>query len=464
MPYVIRLFLFGCILTSCIKDEVAVAVDTADRAADLFRSSKAAGVVPSYWSVGDEIGISAYNPKIGKAYPGFAHKRYRTADGYTFTPYSDEDCIFYPSNGGAVDFVAYFPYRSGITNNMYEIDVTDQMSLKDIDFMYSDNAKGKNKHSMVADLAFNHRLTKIVIEISPGTGLTEEELHGMHISLDGFFRHAAFDLSADILHISGDRGAIVMNTDGISSEAIVLPGASPDAQIVITTAEGNVYTTPLPEFDFRPGTLYRYRVSINRTEITIDTVHITDWLGTQDPQGVGPSVGTAYDVGDYFPNPSDPATAIGVVYWLFPGSNGRAGKILSFDTSQKAWSTNNTDEIRAVSIVSGWVNMNAALTVDPTLAVFPAFGWCVGLGEGWYLPSRYELHVLREEWGRHAASIDAALTAAGGEPLSESDVYLSSSECRDFAESMAESYTFSTKGWSSDDKTTPLRVRAVKAF
>ena len=449
------------LLVSCKKDDVRVAVNIDDVAVNIIESSIRNSTV---WSPEDIIGISAYISETNHIYDGLSHKQYQTFENGLFSPLTDMDKIIYPLNGDKIDFIAYYPYKPDIVNDSYKIDISDQTSLKAIDFLYSNSTKGKNKYSTSVDLAFNHQLSKIVIDAIPGNGFTEEDLKGISISLAGFHYSADFDLLTGSLYPHTEKAPIKMNTIGFRNEAIVLPGAFYDVSVSVILPGAYIYRTYLPSTNFLPGTIYHYRAKVNKTEVEIYNINIADWMGADEQPGVGSITETTYNVGDYYPNPSDSATAIGVVYWLSPGSNGKSGKIISFDTSEKAWSINNTQVINAVSIVSGIVNTNAAIITDPTLQNFPAFKWCTEKGEGWYLPGRYELHILREQWGNNESIINNAIAAVSGKILHETDIYLTSSENKDSPHNMAESYSFSSKGWPSDDKTTLQKVRAIKMF
>ena len=462
---ILSILLSASVLVSCGKEDPVMPVDTADRAITAFKSLMVGSSKNvSEWHKDDTIGISAYASGTNRIYGDLAHRRYQTSGSGLFVPLTSDDEIFYPMSNSALDFVAYHPYKTNIVNDVYRIDVNDQSSLKVIDFLYSDNVKGKNKKTPELEFIFNHRLSKIVIEAIPGNGLTEANLRSMSVTIGKIHHQATFDLSRGTLQTFGDKISVVMNTTGFRSEAIVLPGEASNVSITVTLAGSEVYRALLPTANFHAGTAHRYRAEINKTEMEIHPMAIDDWLIDENTYDAGIPNTVVYSVGDYYPAPSDPATAIGVVYWLSPGSDGQSGKILSFDTSEKMWSVNNTQIIDAVSIVSGVVNTNRALMANPTLQNFPAFRWCADKGAGWYLPARYELHILREQWGNNEVAINNAITTAGGEILSGTDIYLTSSESKIYPANMAESYSFYDKGWPFNYKTTLQRVRAVKVF
>jgi len=52
----------------------------------------------------------------------------------------------------------------------------------------------------------------------------------------------------------------------------------------------------------------------------------------------------------------------------------------------------------------------------------------------------------------------------GGETLSATDIYLSSSESRYYPNNNVETYHFNNKEWPTTTKTTPIKIRAAKNF
>ncbi|NLX81658.1 MAG: hypothetical protein GXZ03_08865, partial [Proteiniphilum sp.] len=119
------------------------------------------------WDEGDAIGIYALKGGTTLSNGVFDEKsniKYVTevGDGH-FKPASTE--IMLPSTG-TYDFVAYYPYQSDMTNNIYQIDISNQANQGDIDLLYSDNAKGHTYDKPNAKLDFNHMLSMITLNIT----------------------------------------------------------------------------------------------------------------------------------------------------------------------------------------------------------------------------------------------------------------------------------------------------------
>jgi hypothetical protein len=285
---------------------------------------------------------------------------------------------------------------------------------------------------------------QIVITVSPGNGLKASLLHNMSLCIDG-----------------AQPQSLAMHTKGLRSEAFLLPLPAPQAQLLIRFAKNRIFEAPLPNTNFLPGIRYEYQAIVHKAGLETEAINVA---GQQEAEYAPAPDERAYQIGDYYPHPKDSATAIGVVYWLRPGSRGKRGKMLSLHTAEKAWSLNNTKPISALSLFSGLVNMNAVLAEDAGRARFPAFFYCAHMGPGWHLPSHHELRILQEQWDVHSPRINRALQAAGGQMLSGDACYWSSTESKDNPARKADIYSFYSKSGASTDKTTVQKVLAIKIF
>ena len=429
-----------------------------------FSSDAGEPGLQTIWVAGDAIGISAYVSGYNTIYSGYINREYRMADTGLFSPSADGDIILHPSAGVSLDFVAYYPYRAG-TLDLYMIDLSDQSSQKAVDILYSNNAKNRTRDSEKIEFVFNHILSKIIIYPQPGDGIAAEDLHGMSIAIDSIYREAVLDLRDGSVEAFGTKKSIITNTSatGDMSKAILLPGAS-DAWLTVKLANQGEYRAKFPDNHiFNAGTISYYNVTISRTGIVLTPVEILDWAGTDELPDKSTAMEIVYKSGDFYPNPTDPGTAIGIVYWVSAASHGREGKIASFYTTESQWGTYEQGSY-GTSITNGRVNLNIVSLLDPSLQQFPAFQWCTQLGEGWYLPARYELHIMHELWLANREDINNNILSAGGDIFAADDIYLASSESRSYSTTMAERYSFEDKGWPSIDKAATCRVRAIKQF
>ena len=100
-----------------------------------------------------------------------------------------------------------------------------------------------------------------------------------------------------------------------------------------------------------------------------------------------------YRVGDYY----NDGVREGVVFEV--SADGRHGKIVSMKQSagHLQWSIDWYEMeylIGADSETDGAANMAKVKAISGWREKYPAFAWCADLGEGWYLPSKEELHTI----------------------------------------------------------------------
>ena len=371
---VLTLTIATFILNACSREnnEIAPVRENTDMLFFKTSTPASAGNHVAGWLVDDVIGISVYRANTNDIYSDNNHKQYVTNGDGVFAPVLGSNGVAYPANGDTVDIVAYYPYQENITDNLYQIDLSEQSQQRAIDFLYSNNIKNTNTETK---LVFSHQLSKIRINATPGNGITKEDIAGLSISITGVYSNATFNLRDGTLLPYGEKTFLKMKTDKDSdqSEAIVLPCSSDNVEIKVVLSNGTTYVSKFSDIDFEAGRVHQYTLTVHKAKISISSSIITDWEGLEEPPGGGFTEDILYQVGDYYPNPSDPSTAIGVVFWTTPGYEGRAGKILSFDTSIGAWSIENSFPTTISSIINGVLNMAVAKAFSQTLDRFPAF-------------------------------------------------------------------------------------------
>lgn len=189
--------------------------------------------------------------------------------------------------------------------------------------------------------------------------------------------------------------------------------------------------------------------------------------GGSEPGGENPPAEvTTYKVGDYYHE----GLAKGIVYEV--DEAGTSGMIVSLDEATLMWSTEYDIITGAVEVTmeDGHVNCEAIKSLIPTWATtYPAIAWCMKKNPGsltsWYLPAGHELERLWMATHEIQDTINAALVANGGTPLSfgPSDIYWSST---DAGPAIAYAYSFETGeiDYYYCDKKLKNRVRSVRKF
>lgn len=280
--------------SSCKKDNNQGAELPASTKAVTFTSSINGQIltkaVNNKWDVNDAIGVFM---KTGTGLSNVlaANKSYTTTAGDgEFKPSATDQNINYPETG-SVDFVAYYPYKSTLTNNIYPVDVTSQSNQPAIDLMYSNNATGLSKTSTVANLSFAHQLAKIEFTVKNGYGVSD--LTGLTAALNSVNTKADFDLATGTLanpSQSADLAAkVTAQTGSTLVEAIVLPVADASGKVVTFTLPSGKFTLTLPaNTKFDAGKRYTFDIELRNGTAPVPVAvalkaTITDW--TTVPSG-----------------------------------------------------------------------------------------------------------------------------------------------------------------------------------
>jgi formylglycine-generating enzyme required for sulfatase activity len=174
-------------LSACVKEELIgyVEMEPTSLQAVKFssRQSKSAPtkVEGNNFSNGDRIGIfmltkeEVTEPEERTVFDWHAENRmYLASSSGDFAQASPEHTIYYPESTPVSDlqFIAYYPYKEdllahelGSKHTVYRIDVANQETPEEIDFLYAQTGKGLTSYSESVRLHFQHVLSKIVINV-----------------------------------------------------------------------------------------------------------------------------------------------------------------------------------------------------------------------------------------------------------------------------------------------------------
>ena len=166
-----------------------------------------------------------------------------------------------------------------------------------------------------------------------------------------------------------------------------------------------------------------------------------------------------YKVGDYY----NDGVKEGVVFEV--DSDGYHGKIVSMTQSSNGldWSYENKILIKAKHETEGLLNLAKVSRRKDWRKNYPAFAWCVDLGDSWYLPAIGELQSLFAAY----EAVNKTVVAYGGEWLYKDEEYWSSTECLKKVGAYCNAYAYhKTKGviYIEGNKFANYTVRAVASF
>ena len=249
------------------------------------------------WAESDSIGIYMFEESVTNVVENKRNIKYITELGGKpglFTP--NDEIIFFPDNGDNVRFMSYYPYTTNVSSYVYKVDVSDQSKQSAIDLLYSfdvDTKYNKTVPGKKVPLLFDHKLTKININIKPGNGLDDDDIINTIVSFDGFNTQADFNLiSGELSNADEPETIISLNKDAaadgytVSYESIVIPVKNPSAAKIIfdlnneDTGNGtssDLFLWKFPnDVELQSGFEYIYNVTINRSGIVVEAT-INEW-------------------------------------------------------------------------------------------------------------------------------------------------------------------------------------------
>jgi hypothetical protein len=286
------LFLLPLAFTACNRDD-EVTNGSDGRVEVKFSASTAevqTRVTGNNWAADDPVGIYMIDEPgglaVGNIIEGVDNRQYKASAAGSSVEFAQVDGTSYYPMSGDVEFIAYYPYQSPLTDFELPVDVSDQDDQPAIDVLYAPKTSGgynKSATSPVA-LAFQHKLVKLTFTISKGDGVTES-LDDLTVKITGQHTAATLDLTGGTVTPSGAVSAITAKTaaNGASSEAIVLPNGSVAGMTFTFTTTGPgagtyevVVPTPTATSGWEPGYKYAYTVTLNRNEAGISG-SVSNW-------------------------------------------------------------------------------------------------------------------------------------------------------------------------------------------
>lgn len=275
----------GLFLTGCEKEDSLSSVnETGVRFTAYMTQTRA---TDTNWEAGDVIGI--YMRQTAGSEFVDTNIRYTNSaeDVNTFT---SETPVTYQGDA-AVDFMAVYPFKEGITDGNYSFTLGDG-DLSDNDIMYAsigDVAAGTDNVS----LTFHHKLAKIVLQLSDES--SENALTGATVKVSIDKQCLSGTLNVADGTISVIEGATYDGTltfadagDG-TYQAIVIPDGGYEGRnikIEVTNSEGTTttYSCPVEKIAFDASTKYTILVSLQASssetvvELKVSGMNIEDWI------------------------------------------------------------------------------------------------------------------------------------------------------------------------------------------
>ena len=239
------------------------------------------------WGENDDIGIYMFEEASLNVVENTENVPYTTVSGGQTGQFSPKGrVIFFPDNGSKVRFMAYYPYTSAVSSNIYKVNVSNQAVQSNIDLLYSfdkEAAYDKKTPNKKVPLTFDHKLTKVIVNVKAGTGLEDADLDNLDIHFFGLNTNVDFDLiDGSFSNYSGDANIIPASIDPKQGyhkgyEAILLPTTEIPAtgKIIFDLSNGSLFSWNFNRA-LNSGSKYTFNVTINRSGIVVEAT-INDW-------------------------------------------------------------------------------------------------------------------------------------------------------------------------------------------
>lgn len=270
--------LLAAAATACVNDDMTSSGDRV--AVQISASTAATRAAGNSWGQNDVIGITMLKAGSAEVIAPYSNYSYATPDGSSnFTPSTSAQIMYFPVDGSAVSFKAYYPYSSKLPAGMVaSLSVKDQNSLPDLDFMTAEHLAGTSKDEPDVKLHFYHRLAKVIIDLT--TEDNSISLKGCKLVVKGLKTTGSYDIANEKLTIdAGSAADISIPIRNDKGEAIFLPReAAAGVTFEVTTADGGVYTATLKDdVPFKAGYKHTLHIQLMKTPVTVSAT-IEEWL------------------------------------------------------------------------------------------------------------------------------------------------------------------------------------------
>lgn len=230
----------------------------------------ASRAVNDKWTAGDQIGIFMVGENKVLSKDAISEEAdniaYRTEGDGAFSPVAAEQIIYFPMNGD-VDFYAYYPYTPEVNDYRIALDLTDQSNQEALDLMFA-KVSGCNKSNPKVELQFSHLLSNLILEVQPGTGLTQADLAELTVKVKDANTKATFNLVDGTISGEETPKGFTMKTveAGKRYEAILFPTESESREIEfdLNNDHDGSFTWTMKSA-LKGGSQYHHLVTLSRT-------------------------------------------------------------------------------------------------------------------------------------------------------------------------------------------------------
>jgi len=260
-------------------------------------SARLTRAINNQWTQGDSIGVVLFDVGTADISDGRTNYHYYTAESNTgnFTPISTDETAYYPSAGGNVDILAYYPFNPNCGDLMIPLSTVNQSNVPMIDFMVTDKLEDRNADNPSVALTFRHKMARVNLKLSKDSVNADlVQLNTAKITYMGGPMTAVWSMAKQDFASKGAPTDLPFPFDASkgTGTAIVIPSSPGDSlkfkiEVVAWGGFVNTYYAKIYGDVFEPGTNNNISIRINNDQVKIVDFKVTDWTVNQTITGNG---------------------------------------------------------------------------------------------------------------------------------------------------------------------------------
>ncbi len=233
-----------------------------------------------------------------------------TETGGASAAFTSTNGIYFQDANETVTFAAYGPYRSsadnatlpgtdGVISGISTDAQSSREAQKAFDFIYASGAtasQGSPTVEFKEDNRFCHVMSRLIIIVKAGGGLTADDVKAATYTLGGLIHSGTFDVTkgeakADASTKATADWSLSANslkdaTGDLTFTSILYPQTLTGALTFKATVDGQTYSnTTSINPSLAAGTSYTYTITVNKTGLTVSGCTIGDWTSGKEGSG-----------------------------------------------------------------------------------------------------------------------------------------------------------------------------------
>lgn len=248
----------------------------------LTRANAADGLQETQFESGQNIFVEAY--KTGES------------STYTTATYQTTDAngamtgeMYYPSDGSNIDICAFYPSTVSSATTSFSVNASQTTAnvanYRGSDLMYATKLTNEAKKTTGTHaLTFNHALSKIIVTLAAGNGVTADDIAGKvtAVKINNTKPTAEFTITngaPGAITASGTAADIdITGATKADHAGIIVPQEVAAGEFITVTYNGNNYTYLLAAATtFEAGKVYTYALTLSTAGISLSSASITNW-------------------------------------------------------------------------------------------------------------------------------------------------------------------------------------------